>query len=235
MNALLVCLIAALCTVQIADVKGDSLNVLRAQLQRAKGQVDRVINDLTRSKNNLRFDLDNKVYNVKFPAMQSINSMINPAMEEIRSAANAAKESGKNSDNCLESGRLALRDISQTAFSTMDSCQNTARQAIVPAQNNMDATITVARQLNAELDGIFPKCYSNNIYQMQSCIALALGQANITIRSLESTADTVKSSGNTAANNALLEGSVCIRNAVNDARPKVPNAVNSAKNCINNL
>lgn len=234
MNTIVICLVAALCIVPIADVRGESLNVLKAQLERAKGQVNRVINDLTRSKNNLRFDLNNKLYNAKFPAMQSINDMTNPAMEEVRNAVKAAKEAGKDAERCLEVGRLALREISQSAFSALDSCQSSALQAIVPAQNNMEATITVAKQLNIELDSIFPNCYTSNILQMQSCIVVALGKANIAIRNLESTADAVKSSGNVAANSAYNQGSSCMRDVVSAARPKVPYAVASARDCISN-
>ncbi|KAK2580488.1 hypothetical protein KPH14_006226 [Odynerus spinipes] len=235
MNAILVCLVAALCTVQIADVRGDNLNVLKAQLAKAKQEVDNSVNRLTRAKNNLYYDLNTRLYNVKFPAMETINSIVNPAMEEIRSAGKAANEGGKNADDCVESGRLALREISQTAFSSLDSCQSAALQLIVPVQNRMEATITDARKLTNELDAIFLNCYSSNILEMQSCVAIALGKANTSIRSLKSTAEVVISSGTAESGSAFNGGAKCIRDVVSAARPKIPKALASAKECISKV
>ncbi|XP_014614889.1 PREDICTED: uncharacterized protein LOC106792870 [Polistes canadensis] len=232
MNNLIICLVVAFCIVQISNVRGESLEVLKARLQQSKGNVNRLISDLERSKRNLEFDLGVKLSNTKINSMQSINDLTNPAMNEIRNAVNAAKEQGKNADHCLESGRLALREISLSSFASLDACVSNAKQGIVPAQNNMDATIGVARQMLTVLDSIFPDCYSNNIFQMQSCISLAIGKANGTIRSLQSTAENVKSSGNVASSNSYIKGNSCMSGIVSSARPKVPVAVNDAKACI---
>ncbi|XP_035742751.1 uncharacterized protein LOC118450839 [Vespa mandarinia] len=235
MNNLIICLVAAFSIVQISNVQAESLEVLKARLEKAKGDVNIIINDLTRSKRNLEFDLNVKLSNNKINSMQSINDMTNPAMNEIRNAVKAAKEAGKNADHCLESGRLALRDISQSSFASLDACLTNAKQGIVPAQNNMDATIGVARKLLVTLDSIFINCYSSNIYQMQGCIALALGNANGTIRNLKTTADNVKSSGNVAASNSNIKGNACFSGVVTSTRPKIPVALNAAKACINNV
>ncbi|KAI4501791.1 hypothetical protein M0802_003126 [Mischocyttarus mexicanus] len=232
MNNFVICLVAAFCMVQINNVQGESLEVLKARLQQSKGNVNRVISSLERSKRNLEFDLGVKLSNTKINSMQALNDMTNPAMAEIRNAVNAAKEQGKDADHCLESGRLALREISLNSFASLDLCVSNAKQGIVPAQNNMDATIGVARQLLSSLDSIFPNCYSNNIFQMQSCISLAIGKANGTIRNLQSTAENVENSGKVASSNAYIKGNSCMSDIVSSARPKVPVAVNNAKACI---
>ncbi|KAL2725236.1 uncharacterized protein V1478_007909 [Vespula squamosa] len=233
MNNLIIGLVAAFFIVQISKVQAESIEVLKARLNKAKGDVNIVINDLTRSKRNLEFNLNTKLFNNKINSMQAINDMTNPAMKEIRDAVETAKKEGKNADYCLESGRLALRDISLNSFAALDSCLSNAKQGIVPAQNNMDATIGVAKKLLVALDNIFLNCYSNNIFQMQGCIALALGNANGVIRNLQTTADNVKSSGNVASSNSYIKGNVCFSDVVSSARPKVPVALNTAKSCIN--
>nr|KAF7434099.1 hypothetical protein H0235_002290 [Vespula pensylvanica] len=217
MNNLIIGLVATFCIVQISTVHAESMEVLKARHNKAKGDVGIVINDLMRSKRNLDFDLNMKLFNNKIDSMQAINNMTNSAMKEIRA----------------KSGRLALRNISLNSFATLNVCLNNAKQGIVPAQNNMDAIVAIARKLLIALDNIFLNCYSNIIFQMQSCIAISLGNANSVIRNLQITADNVKSSGNVASINSNVKGNACFSNVVSSTRPKVFVALNSTKSCIN--
>ncbi|KAF7413616.1 hypothetical protein HZH68_002105 [Vespula germanica] len=217
MNNLIIGLVVTFCIVQISIVQAESLDVLKARHNKAKGDVGIVINDLMRAKRNLDFDLNMKLFNNKINSMQAINNMTNPAMKEIRA----------------KSGRLALRNISLNSFAALNVCLNNAKQGIVSAQNNMDAIIAIARKLLIALDNIFLNCYSNIIFQMQSCIAISLGNANSVIRNLQITADNVKNSGNVASINSNIKGNACFSNVVSSTRPKVSVALNSTKSCIN--
>ncbi|KAL2747067.1 Glucosamine--fructose-6-phosphate aminotransferase isomerizing 2 [Vespula maculifrons] len=217
MTNLIIGLVATFCIVQISTVQAESMEVLKARHNKAKGDVGIVINDLMRSKRNLDFDLNMKLFNNKINSMQAINNMTNPAMKEIRA----------------KSGRLALRNISLNSFAALNVCLNNAKQGIVPAQNNMDAIIAIARKLLIALDNIFLNCYSNIIYQMQNCIAISLGNANSVIRNLQITADNVKNSGNVASINSNIKGNACFSDVVSSTRLKVFVALNSTKSCIN--
>lgn len=233
MTSLIIGLVATFCIVQISTVQAESMEVLKARHNKAKGDVGIVINDLMRSKRNLDFDLNMKLFNNKINSMQAINNMTNPAMKEIRDAVETAKKKGKNANYCLESGRLALRNISLNSFAALNVCLNNAKQGIVPAQNNMDAIIAIARKLLIALDNIFLNCYSNIIFQMQSCIAISLGNANSVIRNLQITADNVKNSGNVASINSNIKGNACFSDVVSSTRLKVFVALNNTKSCIN--
>ncbi|XP_015608517.1 uncharacterized protein LOC107274189 [Cephus cinctus] len=227
------CILFAFCILQTAH-GANNLNTFRFAIQRLKNTVKSTVNSLTRFKSNSKYDLNRKLSNLKLDAMGNVNSISNPALQQIRNDVDSAKAEGKDAEHCYESGRLQLRDASMTAFDDLDKCGKTGLESIAPALSNVDTTIAFGNKVELDLDTIFPSCYNNNIFIMESCIAGKMPGANASVQSLENQATSVQDSVTTASSRAVNSAYSCNQMPLTNVRQAATNARLTARSCIKN-
>lgn len=233
MKPFILSFVAVLCAIQATEAV-DSLRVLQAKASLLKTRVNGAIGPLERITKFGKNDLETKLIFSKSDRKMDINNIINPAMSEIRAAAEAAKQAGKDRDHCVETGRLALRAITQSGFNRIDDCARNAINLLDPVLSNCVSAIQTGNSLKSEIDAAFFNCNVGGIYGKEICISNKLATIGLSVDNLQSTSRSIQSAKDTAASNAASQANRCYPPIVSSVRDQVPEPKNSALNCISN-
>lgn len=68
--------------------------------------------------------------------------------------------------------------------------------------------------------------------QMQTCIAIELGKANMVVRNLESSVNSADIAAKSASNNVVLQMFNCVSDIYSNTRPKITDVRLAAVRCI---
>jgi len=93
----------------------------------------------------------------------------------------------------------------------------------------------IGHSLIVELNGIFPNCFGNDIFQMQRCIALKLGTANIAVKNLRKKTDSAKLTAKSASNDIVLQGNNCVYNIYSLAFSQITEVRLTVTRCLKTL
>ncbi|XP_011864332.1 PREDICTED: uncharacterized protein LOC105560119 [Vollenhovia emeryi] len=229
-TAVALCLLVTFCTAY-----ANPLDVLRIGVQRSKGQVQDNIQQLDRLRNNVAQDTIFKIKNNWIEQMRRHNDYSNPTIDAIRKEVDAAKGEDKNAQPCYDTASNTLRNIWNTASSDAQRCVDTAESSIKSELGFVDNLISTGRTLMVELDGIFLNCFGNDIFQVQRCVALKLGTANVNARDLQSKANSAKFTATSASNNIVLQGNNCVYNVYSPAFSQITELRLAATRCLKAL
>ncbi|KZC06070.1 hypothetical protein WN55_07156 [Dufourea novaeangliae] len=166
--------------------------------------------------------------------MTNINNIVNPALSDIRAKVDAANAAGKDAEHCYTDAKANLRTASQTGFSELNRCEQNALQSLQPQFNALDTAEATGNKYITELDAVFLNCYSSDIFAMQTCIALKLGNINQSIRAYESTINSMKNDVQNAANRAVLAANSCNMDVVSTVRSSGTDVRITANRCTSN-
>ncbi|XP_076656305.1 uncharacterized protein LOC143360966 [Halictus rubicundus] len=221
---------AALCAAQAYG----PMDQLTQGIKQAKNNVNTITNDLKRFTNNLRYDTQDKLSNGKLDSMQKVNNYVNPALNDIRADVDAAKAQGKDAEHCYTEAEDALSTLRQTASSDINKCEQNGKQQLESQLNNLEAAQITGNKYVNELDSIMINCYSSDIFQMQSCVAIKLGTTNQSIRAYEKTVKSMKSTAQSAAYQIFSSADSCYRQAVSVVRSETIDVKLASYECVKN-
>ncbi|XP_053972765.1 keratin, type I microfibrillar, 47.6 kDa-like isoform X2 [Hylaeus volcanicus] len=231
MNYFALCFLAAICVVQVMAYN-NPLEQLRQQLEKSKSNVNSIVSDIKRTRNSLSSSTSSQLSTIRGNSMSTVNKNIDSAINEIRATVDAAKAEGKDVEQCYITGRDSLNAIKQTALSELQKCEQDAQQQLRQALQPLDAAENTGNQYLNELNMVFLNCYSSNIMQMQSCIAIKLGTINASIRTYENTVNSLKREAQRAANQAYLSAFSCNNSVVTNIFSGISGAKIAVNRCV---
>ncbi|XP_011703084.1 PREDICTED: uncharacterized protein LOC105459085 [Wasmannia auropunctata] len=228
--------VIALCLlIAFYTVNANPLDILRAGVQRSKNQVQNNIQQLERLRKNVAQDTIFKVKNNWIEQMRRHNDYSNPTLDAIRNEVEAAKAEGKNAQLCYDTASSTLRNIWNIASNDAQRCVDIAESSIKSELGFIDDLSSTGRTLVAELDSIFPNCISNDIFQVQRCVAVKLGTANVAVKNLQNKANSAELTAKSASNNIVLQGNNCVFNVYSPAFSQITQVRLAATKCLEAL
>ncbi|EZA53093.1 hypothetical protein X777_07271, partial [Ooceraea biroi] len=136
---------------------------------------------------------------------------------------------------CYDNALNLFNGIKATAMQNGDQCVETAKTSIKNQLAFIDDLISVGQQHVARLDSIFPNCFSGNIFQMQQCVALQLGQANQLVKNWFAGANRAEWTAASASRDISRQSNICIASVFKPTNDQITDATYAAYECIKNL
>ena len=226
------CFLAAICAMQASAY--NPLDQLKAAVDTSKRNVESIVSDLKRTKTNLAMTTNSKLSNLRSQSIVNINNIVNPALTEIRASVDAAKAEGKDVEHCYTTAQDSLRSISSTAYSGVQTCETTGNSQLQQKLAPLDTAMATGQAYLTQLNSVFLDCYQSNILQMQTCIAIKLGQINQSIRSYQSEVNTLKLNAQRGVNDVTNAAFSCNMEPVSTARSATTDVRIATNRCIKN-
>ncbi|XP_076621921.1 uncharacterized protein LOC143342192 [Colletes latitarsis] len=224
------CFLAALCALQVSAY--NAFDQLKWQVERSRNNVNSIMRNIRTNRNSLSNSITMKLSNLEIQSMTNINNYVNPTLNQIRSDVDAAKANGTDAEQCYINAKSELRSISLTGFSDLKQCKERGESDLQVQLNVLVKLEAIGNNYLNELSLLFSRCYSSDSMQMQSCIAIKLGNINNSIRFYENTANSQIRDSERIANRAVVEASSCNLNAVSKVYPEVTKTKINASKCI---
>ncbi|EZA53091.1 hypothetical protein DMN91_002539 [Ooceraea biroi] len=230
-SAIVLCLLAALCTVNGAPTSND-MEILKIQVRNAKWAVDNIIRQLQRLRKETGEDTVMKVTKKWWDQMDSHREYTDLLLSALRNEVNAAKTAGKNVDDCYKKAVEGINTNNDVAHEAGNTCKKNAEDSITSNLGFIDNLIATGRALTTELDSIFMNCYASDDFRMQSCVIVELAKINSDVQTLETDAASAEATTLPVSNNVVLQATNCMRNAYGSIYAKNTAVMLAANDCI---